>query len=112
MDDRQTKVTDMVAATRDALAARRVFGDAVERDGVTVIPAAVLRGGVGGGGGVDEKGQQGEGGGFGVVARPAGAFVIRDGEVRWHPAFDLNRTIGLAAVVALAWLLRRGERQH
>ncbi len=106
-------VNDLVTATRDALTARRVFGEVFERDGVTVIPAAVLRGGVGGGGGQDEQGQRGEGGGFGLVARPAGAYVIRDGAVTWHPAFDLNRTIGLAAAVAVAWLRpeTRGQRR-
>jgi len=103
-------VHELVTATREAMTVRRVFGDAVERDGVTVIPAAVLRGGVGGGGGQDEQGQRGEGGGFGLVARPAGAYVIKNGEVRWHPAFDLNRTIGLAAAVAVAWLFTVGRR--
>src|SRR5215210_2503547 len=103
-------VYELVTTTRDAMTVRRVFGEAQERDGVTVIPAAVLRGGVGGGGGQDEQGQRGEGGGFGLVARPAGAYVIRDGAVTWHPAFDLNRTIGLAAAVAVSWLLTIGRR--
>jgi uncharacterized spore protein YtfJ len=103
-------VHDLVATTRDALTARRVFGDPYERDGVTVIPAAVLRGGVGGGGGADERGQHGEGGGFGLVARPVGAYVIKDGAVTWRPAFDLNRTIGLAAAVAAVWLFAVGRR--
>ena len=66
---------------------------------MTLIPAAVLRGGVGGGGG-RRAGERGEGGGFGLIARPAGAYVIKDGVVRWRPAFDLNRTIGLASGVA------------
>ena len=101
---------ELVTTTRDALTVRRVFGEAVERDGVTVIPAAVLRGGVGGGGGQDEQGQRGEGGGFGLVARPAGAYVIKDGAVSWQPAFDLNRAIGLAAAVAVTWLLTVGRR--
>jgi uncharacterized spore protein YtfJ len=93
-------VHELVTTTRDALDARTVFGEPIERDGVTVIPAAVLRGGVGGGGGQDEQGQRGEGGGFGLTARPAGAYVIKGGVVRWQPAFDLNRTIGLVAGVA------------
>jgi uncharacterized spore protein YtfJ len=42
----------LVATARKALTVRRVFGDPYEVDGVTVIPAAVLRGGVGGGGAV------------------------------------------------------------
>jgi uncharacterized spore protein YtfJ len=104
-------VHDLVTTTRDALTAHRVFGEPVERDGVTVIPAAVLRGGVGGGGGQDEQGQRGEGGGFGLIARPAGAYVIKDGTVRWRPAFDLNRTLGLASTVVVVWLLTAGRRR-
>ena len=103
-------VNELVATARDALTARKVFGEAYERDGVTVIPAAVLRGGVGGGGGRNEQGEQGEGGGFGLTARPAGAYVIKDGVVRWRPAFDLNRTVGLAAGVAVVWLVTTTRR--
>jgi uncharacterized spore protein YtfJ len=103
-------VHELVATARDALSVRKVFGEPYERDGVTVIPAAVLRGGVGGGGGENEQGERGEGGGFGLIARPAGAYVIKDGVVRWRPAFDLNRTIGLAAGVAAVWLVAAGRR--
>jgi uncharacterized spore protein YtfJ len=105
-----TRVADLVAATQDALTVRRVFGEPFERNGVTVIPAAVVRGGVGGGSGTDGNGQRGEGGGMGLVARPAGAYVVRNGAVTWQPAFDLNRTIGLAAALAALWLLTRGRR--
>ena len=104
------RVAELVTATRDALTVRRVFGDPYERDGVTVIPAAAIRGGVGGGGGSDERGGRGEGGGFGMVARPAGAYVIKDGAVSWRPAFDVNRTIGVAGVVAALWLLTHRRR--
>jgi uncharacterized spore protein YtfJ len=110
-DQPATRVTEMVAATRDALTVRRVFGEPYERDGVTLIPAAVLRGGVGGGGGADERGQQGEGGGFGVSARPVGAYVITGGTVTWQPAFDLTRTIGIVAAVAAVRLLTSGRRR-
>jgi uncharacterized spore protein YtfJ len=96
-----TRVTELAAAAREALTVRRLSGEPYERDGVTVIHAAVLRGGVGLGGGAGDRGQHGEGGGFGVVARPAGAYVIKDGEVAWRPALDLNRTIGLAAAAAV-----------
>ena len=107
-----TRVIDLVAAARDALSVRHVFGEPVERDAVTVIPAAVLRGGVGGGGGADaERGQRGEGGGFGVVARPAGAFVIKDGEVSWRPVVDLHRILGLAATVAAVGLVALGRHR-
>ncbi len=76
---------------RKALSARTVYGEAVERDGVTVIPAATVFGG--GGLGLSEgspEGQQagGAGGGYGLVAWPAGAIEIRGDVVRWHRAFD------------------------
>ena len=58
---------------------RRVFAEPYERNGTTVIAAAKVRGGGGGGGGHDKDAQEGEGGGFGLAARPAGAYVIRDG---------------------------------
>jgi uncharacterized spore protein YtfJ len=105
------RVTELVASSRDALTVARVFGEPVERDGVTVIPAAIIRGGAGGGGGTDEHGQEGEGGGFGLIARPAGAYLIKGGSVRWRPALDVNRTIGLAAAVAVVWLLTAGRRR-
>jgi uncharacterized spore protein YtfJ len=109
--DQPTMTRDLVAATRDALSVRRVFGEPIENNGVTVIPAAVVRGGVGGGGGADERGQHGEGGGFGVVARPAGAIVISNGTVTWQPAVDLDRVITLAAAVVAIGLLAVGRRR-
>lgn len=90
-----------IERVRDTMTVRRVFGDPIERDGVTVIPAANVTGGGGGGGDV----QGNAGGGFGVVAKPAGAYVIKDGEVRWEPAFDLNRTILVGQIVAIVALL-------
>jgi hypothetical protein len=40
-----------------------------------------------------------------VNARPAGAFVIRDGNVTWRPAVDLNRFLMvIGAVVAVSML--------
>ena len=74
----------LLQGARDAVSVRRVFGDPVEQDGVTVIPVARVMGGGGGGGDNDDNG----GGGFGINARPAGVYVIRDGQVSWRPAID------------------------
>ena len=90
-----------------------VFGQPYERDGVTVIPAAVLYAGGGGGGNSAGQGEgqpqpagaQGLGGGLGLVARPVGAFVIKDGEVRWQPALDLTRVIAGGQVLSVVALL-------
>jgi uncharacterized spore protein YtfJ len=99
-------IEEIIGGVKDSLGVKRVFGDPVERDGVTVVPVASLRGaGGGGGGGTDTDG--GSGGGFVLRARPAGAYVIKNGEVAWHPALDLNRIISLtgtvAIVTALSW---------
>ena len=96
-------VDEMWAGVRDSLTARRVFGEPVEQDGTIVLPAASVRGGAGGGGDSEHNG----GGGFGVAARPVGAWVIRGGDVRWQPAFDLNRLLVVGALLALALLRRK-----
>jgi hypothetical protein len=71
------KVAELATTIRDAITVNRGFAEPYEKDGVTVIAAATVAGGAGGGGGHDERGQEGEGGGFRVSARPAGAYVIR-----------------------------------
>lgn len=95
------KITELMANVTDRFEAKVVFAEAVEKDGVTVIPAAKVIGGGGGGNGEDKRGQRGEGGGLGLVARPVGAFVIRDGQVTWQPAVDVNRVIATFAAVII-----------
>lgn len=92
---------EMLAGARDAMSVKRVYGDPVEKDGLTFIPAAKIRGGGGGGG--DHEGNGG--GGFGVTARPVGAYVIRNGEVEWEPALDLTRTAMMGMITAIVALL-------
>jgi uncharacterized spore protein YtfJ len=110
---------DLLAQLASDITVHRVFGEPYERDGVTIIPAAAVRGGGAGRSERPEKADRKEGGGgLGLVARPVGAYVISDGKVRWEPAFDLNRAILggqiVVAVVALLvrWALagRRGRR--
>lgn len=93
-----------IQQARDVLTVRRVFGDPIEREGVTVIPAAKVRGGGGGGSSSGPNGEGG-GGGFGVSATPAGVYVIKDGNVRWEPALDLGRTIFMGQLVGIVALL-------
>ena len=95
-------VQDVIAQARDSLTVKRVFGDPYEKDGVVLVPAAAVRGGAGGGG--DPEGKGG-GSGFGLAARPVGAFLIREGEVHWQPAIDVNRAILGGQVVAIVALL-------
>ena len=101
------KVTDALRTARDAITVERVFSEPYEKDGVSVIAAAAVVGGAGGGRGTDPAGQQGEGGGFAVTARPVGAFIIHNGRVTWRPALDLNRLLTLIGMVAVVYLLRR-----
>ena len=98
----------------EAMSPRRVFGDPVHVDGVTVVPVAS----VGGGGGGGQKGEGTRGVGFGLGARPAGVFVIRDGDARWRPALNLNlvilggQIVGLAAILTFGSLLRSWLKQR
>jgi len=99
-------VQDVIAQARDTLTVKRVFGEPYEKDGVTVIPAARVQGGAGGGSGEDPNSQgRGSGSGFGVTARPVGAFIIRDGDLNWRPAVDVNRIILGGQVVVVVALL-------
>jgi uncharacterized spore protein YtfJ len=98
-------VDEMWKGTRDTLTVKRVYGDPIQSDGVTLVPAAAVRGGAGGGGEGGAEG--GGGGGFGIVARPIGAYVIRNGNVTWRPAVDLNRVLLLAAAVTYLVARRR-----
>jgi uncharacterized spore protein YtfJ len=101
------KVNEIISTARDTLTAKRVYGDPFEKDGLTVIPAATVIGGGGGGAGHDESGEEGEGGGFGVIARPAGAYVIKDGDVSWRPALDVNRVVVVVGLAVIVFLLSR-----
>jgi uncharacterized spore protein YtfJ len=95
----------LASAARDVFSAKLVYGEPVERDGTVVIPAAAVSGGGGGGRGDADALPLREGAGFGVLARPVGAFVLRDGTVRWVPAVDVTR-LGLAAAVTVVAVAR------
>ena len=104
---------EIVATAREAFSARLVFAEPYTRDGVTVIAAARVSGGAGGGGGHDrEQGQEGSGGGFGLHARPSGAYVMKNGAVRWMPAVDANRVIAVIGAVIIAALFTRARLER
>lgn len=100
-------VTEVLNAAKDTITVKRVFAEPYEKDGLTVIPAAVVSGGAGGGTGQDDKGQEGGGGGLGMSGRPAGAFIIKDGQVSWRPAIDPNRVVAVIGLAVVAYLLSR-----
>jgi uncharacterized spore protein YtfJ len=102
-------VQQVLGGAQDVMAAKRVYGEPYEKNGVTVIPAAKVAGGGGGGGDTEGNG----GGGFGLSARPAGAWIVKGDSVRWQPAVDatkiaiMGQLVALAAIVTLRSVLRR-----
>ena len=118
-------IDEILAQARDAMTVRRVFGEPIERDGVTIIPVANVTGGGGGGGGegpvapaasgADPTGSPdadgapqvatGSGAGFAIRATPAGVYVIEGGDVRWEPAIDTTRIVIMGQIVGIVFLL-------
>ena len=103
------KVDELFTQAKDSLKAGMVYAEPVEQDGMTVIPAARIAAGGGAGSGQDEHGQKGDGGGLGLSARPVGAYVIKDGKLRWQPAIDVNRLVAVLGAVTVAVLLVVGR---
>ena len=125
---------NLLAKAADNLSVRRAFGTAYEKDGMLIIPVAIVAGGGGGGtrrgdldagpGGPPEKGaaahevtpQAGTeaGGGFGGLVLPSGAYVVRGDQVRWVPAVDVTiavlASLSLVRVLARAWSRQRRRR--
>ncbi|GAA2869879.1 GerW family sporulation protein [Nonomuraea rubra] len=102
-------IMELVEQSKDAATVKRVFGEPIQHGDVVVIPVAkVAQGGGGGQGqGKSEKGEEGggSGGGFGFGASPAGVFVLKDGDVLWRPAVDVNRIVIGGQFVAVVLLL-------
>jgi uncharacterized spore protein YtfJ len=84
--------------------ASTVFGEPVEREGITVIPVAKARFGFGGGGGAGTReGEEGSGagGGGGAVVTPVGYIEVRDGTAEFK---RISNPVDLLVVVAAASL--------
>jgi uncharacterized spore protein YtfJ len=93
--------------------ASTVFGEPVERDGITVIPVAKARWGFGGGAGQrsesgdDNEHEEGAGGGGGVQVTPVGFIEMRNNEAYFRPIRSVSLPwIFMGGVVSL--LLLRG----
>ncbi len=111
------KFEHMIEDASDKIGAKRIFGEPYEKNGVTIIPAARVMGGAGGGGGEvpapagegtdageTPRRQFGSGVGYGINGRPAGAFVIKGDEVSWLPALDVNRLVFGMQLVVIVFL--------
>jgi uncharacterized spore protein YtfJ len=101
---------ELLATLADRIGARfsaaTVYGTPIERDGVTVVPVAAVRFGVGAGGGHDpSKKQEGEGGGGGGGATPAGYIELKGGRSRFVPVVHPARMLALIGCTVLAGLL-------
>ncbi len=110
-----SRLEEIINKTRDTMTVERVYGDPLERDGLTIIPAARVSGGLGGGGGGHVDDGQSDGGhgfGFGLKARPVGVYVIKDGEVTWRPAIDVTRIVLATLSLAAGLLLTRAWRRR
>jgi hypothetical protein len=81
------------------------FAPPFERDGASVITATAARTHRAARGGSET-----EGSGFDAQmggSRPMGAFVVRDGRVRWHPVVDLTKVITTAELMVGGVLIAR-----
>ena len=132
-------VETLLAKTSDHLSVRRAFGTAYEKDGMLIIPVAVVAGGGGAGTALPRRsspaaradgplqesaaaqdaaprdsGRMEAGGGFGGLVLPSGAYVVRGEEVRWVPAVDATivvlASLSLVRVLARTWARRRRRR--
>jgi uncharacterized spore protein YtfJ len=101
-----TQFEDLLTETKDLVTVKKVYGDAYGSNGVTLIPAAAVRGGMGGGEGEgSDSSPAGWGGGMGISARPIGAYRIKGDDVAWVPAVDVSRVIFTGQIVAIVALL-------
>ena len=128
-------VENLLAKVADNLSVRRAFGTAYEKEGMLIIPVAIVAGGGGGGTGRNRRGDPAagdpaagpgsppeeaapaheitpqdssrteEGGGFGGLVLPSGAYVVKGDQVRWVPAVDV--TIAVLASLSLVRMLAR-----
>ncbi|HEX7153289.1 MAG TPA: spore germination protein GerW family protein [Thermoanaerobaculia bacterium] len=94
--------------------AKQVYGEPIERDGVTIIPVAKVQWGFGGGS-MGRTGAERGGGGGGVRTQPVGYIHLRNGEAQYRPIHEARDAAylvaagaaGLAVGLLLSKLTRR-----
>ncbi|MCO6502729.1 MAG: hypothetical protein J5I28_06580 [Acidimicrobiales bacterium] len=99
------RIDEILTDAKDAMTVSRVYGEPYEKNGVTLIPAAAIMGGVGTGEGEGTDESTGRGGGYGMRARPVGAYKIDGEKVTWIPAVDTSRIVLTGQIVGIVALL-------
>jgi uncharacterized spore protein YtfJ len=101
-------VERLAARLGASVRASAVFGEAVKRGNVKVIPVARARWAFGGGSGVSPEGSGGGGGGAGMVS-PIGYIEVRKDGAEFRPIRDRRlAAVGIGALaIATAAALRR-----
>ena len=94
-----------------AAKAATVFGEPVERDGITVIPVAKARWGFGGGLG-RRRDEDGAGGGGGAQVTPVGFIELKNGAAQFRPIRIISFRLMIAAGFATLFLLRQTRSQR
>lgn len=130
-------VENLLAKASESLSVRRAFGTAYEKDGMLIIPVALVAGGGGGGTGTarsrrddsaagpgappghdaaphdaasQDPGSMDAGGGFGGLVLPSGAYVVKGDQVRWVPAVDVTIVV-VASLTLVRGLVRTWTRR-
>jgi len=92
--------------------AATVFGEVVEREGITVIPVSKARYGFGGGGGAGVRGGKdqgaGGGGGGGIAVTPIGYIDVRDHNSEFKRIRTQTDVLAFAAAASIAAIALRG----
>jgi uncharacterized spore protein YtfJ len=81
-----------------------IYGEPIEREGVTVIPVAKVKYGFGGGTG-KKQAQEGHGGGGGAKVFPLGYIELSQGKTEFRRIPDPAALIGLVALGGISTLL-------
>jgi len=107
--DSAAEKRELISTARHVMSVKRVYGDPYEKNGLTIIPAAIV-GGVAGGAGGDQAGDESDGErGFGLMARPSGAWIVQDDQVTWKPAIDVNRIVLGGQIIAFTAIFMAGR---
>ncbi len=107
----ETFIGGMAERLGVAAGAATIFGDPVERDGLTVIPVAKARWGFGGGAG-HRKDEDGAGGGGGMQVTPVGFIELKNGAAEFRPIRTVSLNWIIAGGLAALWLLRKTQLRN